>query len=104
VRMPIACPPEVLSHLVAKLGYVEGARTAAFVMEWLLCVEEEGRDVGIEEFAAWSEKSRATAYNRQQSFRLAFPEAHVVTDVVRPVRDRGRQESRPAAAQRAATR
>lgn len=47
---------------------------AEFIAEWEICVRQVGRDVGVEEFAAWWRDSRATTYRRLGEFREAFPE------------------------------
>nr|CRY96443.1 hypothetical protein [uncultured prokaryote] len=57
-----------------RVGSLRASKVLAFIAEWQLAMDELGFGaLGIEDFAEWSDESKATVYRHQASFRAAFP-------------------------------
>lgn len=65
---------EVLALCVNRGGYRRGRKVAQFIAEWELAVRSIGREISAEEFAAWWQDHRATAFRKLAEFRELFPE------------------------------
>jgi hypothetical protein len=62
-----------IDYVQGRVGRRSAQRVLAFIQEWDVLADELGREPTIKEYQERWKMSRATAYNDQRLFQLAFP-------------------------------
>jgi hypothetical protein len=65
---------ELLAECVTRAGWLRGPRIASYAAQWAILQADLHREPTSDEFGAYWEISRRTAFRRLSEFREAFPE------------------------------